>query len=190
LPLPAAPSSGRVSVDLSPAASGSAYYDANTVEHVTIDGTPDIVATSPASRWFQVSGSTGSVVVAVDWPAEWNASTYYKDDKTIDPNDTGDKMSYGDPGVLVTQPGLWIDVALVAYILSPNQPRVGAAYSDRFRQPLQVQTADQRFGGSPTVTSIASSTPTRTPTPTRTVVPSRTPVWAHHVCLPVIVRMH
>jgi len=171
-----------MSGDLTAAASGSTYYDANTVAGVRIDGAPDSIVTSPASNWHQISGSTGTYLVIDDWPGGTTASTYYKDDKTVDATDTGDKMSYADAGLYINQPGTPIGFSLAGYILPPNQPRVGPTYEAYVRQPWQAQASQQRYGSSGTVTAQLSSTPTRTLTPTRT------PVWAHRVFLPVVIK--
>ena len=128
------------------------------------------------------------------WPGGAAASTYYKDDKTVDATDTGDKMSYADAGLYINQPGTLIGFSLAGYILRPNQPRVGPTYEAYFRQPWQVQASQQRHSSSGTVTAQPSNTPTRTPTsgpsstPTRTLTPTRTPVWAHRVFLPMVIK--
>ncbi len=138
--------SARVSADLSPAASGSTYYDANTSGGVTIDGVPDSVATSPVSDWMQASGATGTVVMVFDLDGlSGTLSTWYDDDATIDPQDTGDKMSYGDAGVYMDRPGNKLDIRICFYILPADQPNVGATYSSRAFDPLESQSTAQSY---------------------------------------------
>jgi len=142
---------GRFSADLSPAASGSLYYDPN-VSGVLIDGspTPDSVPTSQAADWSQVSGATGTIVRIMDFSgAGGTATTYYKDNSALDSSDTGDQMSYGDAGVRIDSPPT-INKKFVFwnwnYILPANQTNVGATYRGYARNPLQVQaTATQSF---------------------------------------------
>jgi hypothetical protein len=94
----------RASTDLSASASGGAYSDANNTG-ISVDGVPDAVATTPASNWFSVSFPVGMLTYATALPASLpNLSTYYKDDSTIDPQDTGDQMSYADAGLAVDDP--------------------------------------------------------------------------------------
>jgi hypothetical protein len=184
LSLPLSLSSLRISADQTAAASGSTYYDANATAGVTVDGRPDSVPASPATRWFQVSGTTGTAFLTVDYSAAGTANTYYKDDATVDAADTGDKMSYGDAGVLLTNPGHSVSLTLTGYILPPSQPRVGPTYLAYVQQPLQTQATEQLAAGTPSVTT----SPTRTPTVTAT--PTRTPPGAHtyRTFLPVVLK--
>jgi hypothetical protein len=155
----------RLSADLSSAAVGSTYYDANTGAGVTVDGVPDAVAATPPTDWWQVSGSTGSVVQIADTSLLGGTRTdYYKDDKTVDPADTGDMVSYADCGSLVENPNQNMRFRLFYYILPANQLKVGAVYSNRALNPLLAQAAQQQH-----------ETPSNTPTPTATVAPTRTP---------------
>ena len=138
---------GRFSADLSPAASGSLYYDPN-VSGVQIDGspTPESVPTSLAAEWSQVSGATGTVVRIMDFSgAGGTATTYYKDNSAPDSSDTGDQMSYGDAGVRIDSPPT-INKKFIFwnwnYILPANQPNVGATYRGYARNPLQVQATE------------------------------------------------
>ena len=130
------------------------YYDSNTPGGVTIDGAPDIVSISPRIGWFQVSGGTtgpGGVVVAIPSvdPNGGTVSNYYKDNSTIDPNDTGDQRSYGDAGLRIDSPGPVISFTLVAYILPPGTTaNVGATYFNRANNPLAATTAEQSFASS------------------------------------------
>jgi hypothetical protein len=145
---------GRFSADLSPAASGSTYYDPNVPAGVVINGVPDTVPASPAADWSQVSGATGTVVRIIDFSgAGGTATTYYKDNSALDSSDTGDQMSYGDAGVRIDSPPT-INKKFVFwnwnYILPANQSNVGATFRDYARNPLQVTaTETQPFTTSP-----------------------------------------
>jgi hypothetical protein len=130
----------RASADFNENIKGGTYYDANTSAGVPVDGKPDVVATTPASLWQQISASTGTVVHTADvTPMRGTLSTYYNDNSTIDPTDTGDKKSYGEMGLTVTNPIKYIYLAVTHYILPPNQPNVGATYYAYFAHPLQCQ---------------------------------------------------
>jgi hypothetical protein len=154
----------RLSADLSSAAVGSTYYDANTGAGATVDGVADAVAAMPPTNWWQVSGSTGSVVQIADMSLLGGTRTnYYKDDKTVDPADTGDQVSYADCGSRVENPNQNMRFRLFYYILPANQPNVGAVYGNRALSPLLAQATEQQH-----------ETPSNTPTPTATVAPTRT----------------
>jgi hypothetical protein len=90
-------------------------------------------------------------------------TNYYKDDKTVDPADTGDQVSYADCGSYVENPNQNMRFRLFYYILPANQPNVGAVYGNRALSPLLAQATEQQH-----------ETPSNTPTPTATVAPTRT----------------
>jgi len=178
--------SGRFSMDLSPQASGSTYYDGNTPGGVTVDGSPDSVTASPAANWGQVSGETGTVVQVSDYTeAGGTPSTYYKDNDSTDPNDTGDKLSYGDAGVKIQSPNRHFTVRSWTYVLPPSQPNVGATYQTYAMHPLEAEAREQSFAAAPTPTA----TSTGTPTPTRTQTPT-SPAAEQRIFLPLVVRTH
>ncbi len=132
----------RASADFNENIKGGIYYDANTPNGVVVDGKPDSIKTTPASLWQQISASTGTIIHAADIaPMQGTPSTYYKDDATLDPQDTGDKKSFGDMGVTVTRPNKNIYLSVTHYILPPQQPNVGARYYACFTQPLQSQAS-------------------------------------------------
>lgn len=132
--------------DFNPNLIGGIYYDANTPSGVLVDGNPDSVATTPASLWQQISGVTGTIVHAADVsPMQGTVSTFYKDNAASDPTDTGDKKSYGEMGVTVTNPIKYVYLDVTHYILPPNQPNVGARYYSYFTHPLQAQASAQLF---------------------------------------------
>lgn len=181
----------RATADFSQHMIGGTYYDANTPAGVPVDGVPDTVATSPASLWQQISAATGTVLHAADVsPMQGTVSTYYKDSATTDPADTGDKKSYGEMGVTVTQPIKYVYLNVTHYILPPNQPNVGATYYAYFTHPLQAQAGEQRLSGQPTPSPTATRTPGATTTATRTPTktPTARPTGSKLIFLPMIVR--
>jgi hypothetical protein len=132
----------RASADFNENIKGGTYYDANTPEGVAVDGKPDSIKTTPASLWQQISAATGTVIHTADVaPMQGTLTTYYKDNATPDPGDTGDKMSFGDMGVTVTHPIKYIYLSVTHYILPPKQPNVGDRYYSYFSHPLQVQAS-------------------------------------------------
>jgi hypothetical protein len=139
----------RLSNDwLDPAVTGMApatYYDSNTPDGVPIDGQADSVPSTPHTTWLQVSGGQGSTVQVADITLGGGSlSNYYKDDLTVDPEDTGeDGQSFGDAGFLMKAPAGQATVALLMFILEPGQPNVGATYQDYYGQPLQVTVTAQ-----------------------------------------------
>jgi hypothetical protein len=139
----------RASADFNENISGGTYYDANTPLGVRVDGVPDSVTTAPASFWQQISAASGTVIHTADVSQmQGTPLTYYRDNATIDPADTGDKKSYGEMGITVIKPINYIYLAVTHYILPPRQPNVGAIYHAYFSQPLQCQTNFTRVDGS------------------------------------------
>jgi hypothetical protein len=137
----------RLSADMSAAASGSKYYDANTPAGVTVDGLTDTVPSSPATDWWQISGVTGTAVQIADASLVGGTRTnYYKDNKTPDSGDTGDKVSYADCGAYIDHPNARIRFGLFYYILPANQPNVGATYWNRAMHPLTATATAQPYG--------------------------------------------
>ena len=116
-------------------------YDANNPGGVTIDGFPDAITTTPVSRWMQVTGVSGTVVSVNNIPAELGEtqSTYYKDDLTVDGDDTGDQLSYGDAGFQVydLNPGTYT-LLEYTYFLTGVTANVGAIYANYYDNPIQA----------------------------------------------------
>lgn len=137
----------RMSADFSAAATDSTYYDANVSAGVPVDGAPDSVPTTLPTDWWQVSGSAGTVVQVADM--SWlggTRSNYYKDNKTLDPSDTGDQASYSDCGARVDSPNADMRFHLYYYTLPANQPNLGAIYRDRALSPLIATASAQPYG--------------------------------------------
>jgi hypothetical protein len=144
IPVPGAPAevtSLRTSVDWNEQALGRVYYDANNPAGVTIDGVPDTIEVSPSSLWTQIAGDADSVVSVSAIPAGLGGtpSTYYKDDSTVDPEDTGDQRSFGDAGlqVQVPTPGVYVTFGQI-YIVTGTTANVGSVFAGYYVQPLET----------------------------------------------------
>ncbi len=137
----------RMSVDLSSAASGATFYNANTPGGVTIDGSPDAVVATSLSNWAQISHTTGRLIqVSNPTPAGGTQKNYYCDDNSTGTTEcdgtprTGANGSYGDAGVLIegnVNPSFTIQSWL--FVLPPadgGQDNVGAIYKDYVSHPL------------------------------------------------------
>jgi len=144
-----------------PAVTGiTRYRDSNTPGTVTIDGVTDTVASTPRITWAQVNGNAagpGGIVVAIPSvnPGMGTTQNYYKDNGIIDANDKGDKMSFGDVGVLVNNPGGAVGFTIAAYILPPGTTAsVGATYFSRATNPLASGVGEQCFTATGSCTRI------------------------------------
>ncbi|HEY63329.1 MAG TPA: hypothetical protein G4O02_02040 [Caldilineae bacterium] len=136
----------RVSSDLTGTITNATFYNENVPAGVTIDGTPDAVPTTPFTHpWRQISLDDGTIVQVVSLGETGGTlSHYYKDDATVDPDDTGDHQSFGDSGVLVVGPTERIfSVKSVQYILPGRQSNRGAEFYGIFQSPLQVTVRAQ-----------------------------------------------
>ena len=143
----------RQSTDYNANMAGGLFHNTNN-PNVPIDGQADRMnpeLTVPGTNWFMVQHNThGTVATVVDVPQIGQTqSLFFVDSSTVDPNDTGDKLSYGDSGVLVTS-----NVAIVGtfgletatYFLGPNHnPAVGDTLAKYFDEPLQVNVMARQF---------------------------------------------
>lgn len=140
----------RTSLDwLPPSDSGMApafYYDSYTPGGVLIDGEPETISDLPLGNWYQVSGAAGSLVSVHDLdPGNGVARGYYQDDDTYRSSDTGDRVLFGDAGMLVEDSNETTSIGLVRlsqrfYVLPANAANQGAAYVTRVNNPLQTTT--------------------------------------------------
>ncbi|NJN19648.1 MAG: hypothetical protein HC822_27105 [Oscillochloris sp.] len=139
----------RFTTDFTAAVSGATFYNANLAAGVTVDGSPDNVAETPFSPWWQLSTADGTVIQVSDVSGiGGSAGNYYADDATNDPNDTGDRLRYGDTGITVTNPNSSISYRAGFSFLDGAQPNRGATYAARFDAPLSV-TAEPWVSESP-----------------------------------------
>jgi len=123
------------------------YYDANKPAGVAIDGVADSsVPATPVSRWKQVSGARGSVVMVVDLAlGSGTLENYYLDNSDLNGDDTGDGRSYGDAGLKANNPGGLVTVDSRIFVLDPQAPNVGSTYEDYLDNPLQATAVAQTY---------------------------------------------
>ncbi len=150
----------RVSSDwLDPTATGMApatYYDSNTPGGVPIDGIPDAVPETPPTGWNQTSGALGSTVQVMDvLPGGGSVWNFYRDDQTLNPNDTGDQQSFGDTGFGVDAPSDQLAFEILTFVLDPVQPNIGATYQSYHTHPLEVSAVAQSYDCSPAGVSFS-----------------------------------
>ena len=149
--LPIGVSAARLSTDFSVSAVPATFYNANTPMGVAVDGSPDAIAPTPLSDWWQVSGGTGTLVQVIDASGTGGIHTnYYKDSDTVDFQDTGDSKSYGDTGVRVDfdSPGEKVVYHTATFVLPPDQPNIGERYAAYVDHPIlvTVKPNGQTFG--------------------------------------------
>ena len=139
-------SSTRISVDMDSVVSGATFYNAFTPAGVVIDGSPDLI-TETLSTWAQFSHSSGRVIQVSDpTPLGGTPKTYYRDNSTPEPNDTGQPGSYGDSGFLVEDGDQLFTADSILVILPPaGGENVGDTYLQYVENPLTV-TAVARTG--------------------------------------------
>jgi len=144
---------------LDPTATGMApatYYDSNTPGGVPVDGIPDAVPQTPPTGWHQTSGALGSTVQVVDvLPGGSSVWNFYRDDQTLNPEDTGDQLSFGDAGFGVDAPSDQIPFELLTFVLDPAQPNIGATYRSYHTHPLEVAAAAQSYDCRPAGVSFS-----------------------------------
>ncbi len=156
----------RLSLDLSPAAEGATYRDANAPSGVKVDGTPDAVPGSPLPAWRELVFPMGRLLILTR-PGEMaaKASAYYKDDAALDGNDTGDGQSWGDAGVFAPDAESLLATGFPGemVVLPAGSPVTAAGLAAQYLQPLQVVVTTS--GGQP-ATATRSAPPTATAGPT------------------------
>lgn len=131
----------RLSTDFTHTVTGT-YYDENIPTGVTIDGSPDFIATDVLTKpWRQVSLNSGTIIQIADAGSlDGDFRHYYKDDSIPDPIDTGDGMSYGDSGVQVTNPtSRQFTFQTVQYVLPDQQSNQGDQFYEMFQNPVSVK---------------------------------------------------
>jgi hypothetical protein len=180
--------SARLSLDLSPAAVPATYRDANVLGGVPIDGKPDAVPASPVPSWHEVRFGMGRLISAgAPAPAGSSLKLYYKDDAKVDSGDTGDKMSYGDTGVVSTKPEDASGPPPPMIFLAPDDPTTAEQVDAQVQQPLALTVREDVAAPTATETPEPSTpaAPTLTPTRTATRAPSPMPTPAPHPSAPL-----
>jgi hypothetical protein len=106
----------RQSLDLSENAVGMMVFSANNRNGLTVDGVPelpvDAITGGDDQNWVMVSGESGSILLIFEITPMKNSKRqlYYFDDQTGSKpsdgtQDTGDKRSFGDMGMMVKATG-------------------------------------------------------------------------------------
>jgi hypothetical protein len=144
-PSPGFTTGARLSMDFAATVVTSTFYNANTPAGVPVDGSPDLVAIAPLSPWWQVSGDTGTLVQITDASGTGGTQiNYYKDDASLDPDDTGDGRSYGDTGIEISSLGDTVAYRSAMFVLPAGMPNVGATYAEYTANPLLVATTERK----------------------------------------------
>jgi len=132
----------RLSIDFSPDASGATYRAENMTDSVSIDGQPDTIRQFLFPMWREILFEEGRLIMLTEGvPTPLLVRPYYKDDATPDEADTGDKMSYGDNGVI----GMSLDaLANVGYLgqmvaLSPGGDITAADLAEQLANPIVIE---------------------------------------------------
>ena len=139
----------RFSLDFAPNAAGATYRAENTPRGVTIDGQPDRILPLPYPMWREMTFSEGRLaILATGEPPPLLVRTYYKDDSTVDDTDTGDKMSYGDNGVIASTLQGLADVGFLGQMvaLSPDNPTGADDLADQLAKPLEITVQVEAAG--------------------------------------------
>ncbi|RPH92400.1 MAG: T9SS C-terminal target domain-containing protein [Calditrichaeota bacterium] len=132
----------RQSLDLTENAVGMTVYSANNRDGLAVDGVPelpiDAITGGDDQNWVMVSGELGSILLIFEITPMKNSKRqlYYFDDltgsKPVDgTQDTGDKRSFGDMGMMVKATGS----ALIT-------PKLSVSYKGYFLNVPQLRTVD------------------------------------------------
>lgn len=161
----------RVSLDLAAGLGEVRYRDDNTAEGVPVDGMPDSVAASPLPAWRELTFEEGRAVLLRPEPSLASAATtYYKDDKTQDVNDTGDYMSYGDNGARAETLDDFMTAGFPGQlvVLPASGPLTAAKLARNLANPLAITVSVGPLPPTPT-----PGGPTETPRPSPTAGTTR-----------------
>lgn len=166
IPVPDAPEfdplAVRLSCDWNASASGMKLYNAANTGGILINGkadNPDISLPWPGENGYCVtadpsgSGAVRNASVVGIWslrgsPPGSSHTIYYKDDSSIENSDTGDRRSYGDFGIQVSQDPLHdtLDVAntMIYFASSRTWPEAEAVVSAWTRPPAAAVSRERR----------------------------------------------
>ncbi len=132
-------SSIRTSVDFDSGVSPATFYNANTPGGVIIDGNPDGIAGTPASKWNQVSHSSGRLIQVTDpTPVGGIQTNFYRDNSTPESNDTGQPGSYGETGFSFEGNVNQEFILESWFFVLSGQDNVGPTYEKYFFNPLTI----------------------------------------------------
>jgi len=143
----------RLSADFNEQAKGMRFFNAYNAG-ILVDGVQDSynkTITSPPNglNWFMLTGNPGTYLTLIDVPRlGTNREFYYKDNLATDINDSGDKKSYGDSGLLISSPaaGDTLSINFTTYYLDNKDQTAtfGEGFKERALKPLQVAAVEQK----------------------------------------------
>lgn len=158
----------RASWDMNANAAGMRFFSAGNMAGVIVDGQKDQInaSCSPGKlNWTLLTGAQGTVLNIFRVPELGDKiELYYHDatdgttaDRHVLSRDTGDMLSYGDNGFLLSGniqnyfgPGVTFSVGYTNYFLPPNVPPEQAAkMCEQAEHPLQCTVTLQRRASSP-----------------------------------------
>jgi hypothetical protein len=156
----------RLSVDLNERANRMKFFNKYNPPGFTVDGTADspidktITAPPDGINWFMITGDQGTSLTLMNIPSiGTKRELYYLDDSRTVTDDTGDKKSYGDAGILVTSTANitgTLSFDFTTYYVEKNQPgAIGEQFKQRAINPLQVKAIKQTR----TISAVAENTP-------------------------------
>lgn len=130
----------QFSLDFLPAVDGANFFNAAVPNGVVVDGSPDTVPGTPFSPWFQMSTDFGTLIQVTDASKlTGTPSNVYIDNNALDLQDTGDRRHWGEAGILLEDPGPFIEYNFNLYMLEDKQPSLGTTFTDYYEQPLAIQ---------------------------------------------------
>ncbi len=151
----------RQSIDFNANAVGMKFFSRYN-DNILIDGIPDEVDKTidiPIREWSLVTGDQGTMFTQIEFEdTSWNSiELYYYDNLNggqgdgtiIEGGDTGDRVSYGDEGILfrdLSQDSVNLSLGFAAYFLPANMTRAdGEKIASWLEKPLYVYTEAQSF---------------------------------------------
>lgn len=150
---------GRMSFDLNPDASGMDFMSANNPAPGFIvngfDDSPDLTVDNvlPDSNWIFYGGDQATIVnqFPLSLSVGGKRELYYKDNSSNNSSDTGDKKSYGDVGIKITD-GISTPFTLSYkgyYLDSKRSSDVAKQIVQFEKNPMKVTTTPQDIGTVP-----------------------------------------
>ncbi len=143
----------RQSLDLNSSVVTSKFYNRYN-SNISVNGVSDAVDKnfSPTQiNWQLIQGAMGSLVTIVDsCNVGTTKETYYKDDSTIDPLDTGDSASYGETGTLASNTAEKISGSMVIkqiswYLGDYHTTAIADSLINQRSLPLQLNVTARAF---------------------------------------------
>ncbi len=144
----------RQSYDLLPGVTGVV----EATEHnaaLPVDGTPDAATTGltyeeMSDLWFKIGVADGAVIQVIDFQGLSDVNDVYHHDNAAGGTadglpDTGDMVSYGDIGLLMSDPVVGVHETETKTYISATENLSGLACQTWFNSPLAVAVAPQDY---------------------------------------------